>query len=75
MTDHKCPDCGRLMKEGFLLDRGDNHSTRAGVWVEGPPERSMWFGLKLRGKRKYSVAAWRCESCGLLKSYAKTEAT
>jgi hypothetical protein len=57
------------------MDRGHNNRLGAPTWVEGHPERSVWFGLKHRGKRKYSVATWRCESCGLLKSYARTELT
>ena len=75
MPDHKCPDCSRSMKEGFLLDRGHHNQTTPGAWVEGPPERSLFFGLKLRGKRRFAVVTWRCESCGLLKSYARTETT
>jgi rubredoxin len=73
VTDHKCPECGRTMKEGFVLDRGHNNAAKASTWVEGQPERSMWFGLKLRSKRKYAVTTWRCDSCGLLKSFARIE--
>lgn len=67
MSDPECPDCRRTMKEGFLLDRGDHNRAQATRWVDGRPERSFWFGIRLRGKRQYPVASWRCESCGTLK--------
>ena len=69
MTDPKCPDCGGMMKPGFLLDEGYGTSY-ATSWVEGPAERSIWTGVKKRGRAKHKVTSYRCEKCGLLKSYA-----
>jgi len=57
------------MEEGFVVD--ESYGTRApSHWVEGAAEKSVWMGLKLRGKRKLAVQAWRCTRCGLLESYA-----
>lgn len=57
------------MEEGFLLDNthGANLSSR---WVAGPPDRSFWTGVKVRGKRIIAVRTFRCTACGLLESYA-----
>ena len=60
------------MKEGFLLDEGHGKSY-AGSWIEGAPEKSIWTGVKKRGKTKYAVASYRCEKCGLLKLYAPSK--
>ena len=69
MNTIECPKCKERMEEGFLLDKthGANLWTR---WVSGPPERSFWTGVKLRGKRILNVRTFRCTSCGLLESYA-----
>lgn len=68
----KCPDCGEEMVEGFILDMtyGGQLVPR---WVEGQPEKSMWTGVKAKGKECRSVATYRCNKCGLLRSYATTE--
>lgn len=50
MAQPICPDCQRRMEGGFLLDRGDSGNA-VGTWVQGPPERSLWHGLKLKGRR------------------------
>jgi hypothetical protein len=57
------------MAEGFVpeADYGMNHVT---AWVEGAPEKSIWTGVKLRGKRRFAISTWRCERCGYLESYA-----
>jgi hypothetical protein len=65
----ECPKCKGRMEEGFLLDK-THGGTLAAHWVEGPPERSFWTGVKVRGKRIRPVQVFRCTSCGLLESYA-----
>lgn len=40
-------------------------------WVEGTPEKSIWVGVKLRGRKPIEIATWRCGSCGFLESDAK----
>ncbi len=67
-----CPKCQGSMTEGFLLDR-----TQGGrgltSWVEGTPQKSIWVGVKLGGKKPMEVATWRCGSCGYLESYARPQ--
>lgn len=53
-----------------MLDKGDYNSPTQQEWAEGPPEKSFWTGLKLKGKEKLRVATYRCPKCGLLQSYA-----
>jgi predicted RNA-binding Zn-ribbon protein involved in translation (DUF1610 family) len=69
-----CPECGREMEPGFVVDF--RHGSReAAEWIEGPPERSFWLGTKIRGKRRLAVESFRCPDCGLLKSYARRPST
>ena len=64
-----CPRCSGSMEVGFVVDEG--YGTRmVAKWVAGEPERSMWTGLKLRGKAKQDVVTYRCKRCGYLESYA-----
>ena len=72
MNTMKCSECGGRLEEGFVLDRGQHHGTRyQESWVQGKPERSFWTGIILRGKVQMPVATYRCERCGLLRSYAQ----
>ena len=57
------------MEPGYVIDEGYGTRTVAN-WVSGEPERSIWTGLKLRGKEKLSVTTYRCRRCGYLESYA-----
>lgn len=57
------------MEPGYIVDEG--HGTRTvAKWIAGEPERSMWTGLKTRGKAKLDVTTYRCRRCGYLESYA-----
>lgn len=57
------------MEEGFIVD--ETYGTRAvPKWVAGEPQKSIWTGLKLRGKDKRDVTTYRCKRCGYLESYA-----
>lgn len=68
--DPKCPTCRSSMEEGFVLDVG-HHSTRAqSTWVEGKPEKSFWYGLKIEDREKRPITSYRCRACGLLLNYA-----
>ncbi len=64
-----CPKCQSAMVEGFIVDN-THGGNRVSGWAEGPPEKSFWFGVKLRGRKPIDVATWRCRSCGFLESYA-----
>lgn len=57
------------MSEGFIVDKGYG-SSEVAKWVDGPPEKSFWVGLKLGGKEKIEIVTWRCRKCGYLESYA-----
>ena len=64
-----CPRCSESMESGYILDEGYGTRTVA-KWVAGEPERSIWRGLKLRGKAPHDVVTYRCKGCGYLESYA-----
>ena len=72
-NDPRCPKCDGDMHEGFIADY-----THGGImqeqWVQGPPEKSFWFGTKVYTKERYRVTTVRCASCGYLESYAWEEA-
>ena len=57
------------MEGGFVLDTSDSGDTQA-AWVEGAPEPSPWTGLKLKGRRKIPMYAWRCPRCCLVRLFA-----
>lgn len=64
-----CAKCDGEMEEGFVLD--NTHGGRLqSEWVEGPPERSVWVGIKVKGKEHFPIATYRCRRCGYLESYA-----
>jgi hypothetical protein len=67
-----CAKCNAMMEPGFIPD-----TTYGGfltpTWVAGPPVRSVWLGLRLKGKTRYPVATYRCPSCGYLESYAAVD--
>jgi ribosomal protein L37E len=67
----KCPRCGGDMDLGLVVDRGDYSIPEVANWVEGMPERSLWSGLKTKGRETYPVRSYRCEKCGYLESYAR----
>ena len=69
---NRTPDCLRCsgqMEPGFVVDEG--YGTRTVTkWVAGPPEKSAWTGLKMRGKQRMDITTYRCKRCGYLESYA-----
>lgn len=70
MTSPSCVKCGQRMQEGFVLDNTHGGNT-VSSWVEGQPQRSFWFGVKLDDKKPLEVTTYRCTGCGYLESYAK----
>ena len=65
-----CPDCDRVLEEGFLLDH--THGGQGVLnWVAGLAEKSVWTGLKMRGRTRVPVLAMRCPRCGLIRMYAR----
>jgi hypothetical protein len=57
------------MERGFVLDRRRNMAGPA-QWVSGEPERSFWFGVKLGGRKRLTLAAYRCPRCGRMEFFA-----
>lgn len=70
MTSSDCPKCRSRMEEGFVQDFYQ-HQVRTPVWIEGPPEKSFWSGLRTKGKRQHPVMTYRCTRCGFLEQYAR----
>ncbi len=70
MEARSCPRCNGRMETGFIVDEGDYSAKRVARWYAGPPEESMWTGLKTWGRRFVEVQTFRCERCALLESYA-----
>ncbi len=66
----KCLKCEGLMEEGFVPDLTDA-GIKQSFWVEGLPEKSWRFGLKLKGKRTFPIRVFRCCNCGHLDFYAQ----
>ena len=64
-----CPKCQGSMTEGVVIDQSENGRGVA-KWVAGPVEKSIWVGLKLKGKKPIETRTYRCNRCGFLESYA-----
>jgi hypothetical protein len=58
------------MEQGFLIDVGHGGGRALPKWAAGEPEKSIWTGIKLRGKEQLDVSTYRCRRCGYLESYA-----
>lgn len=65
-----CSACHGELEEGFIPET-NGRAVFVMYWVQGPPERSFWGGLKFLGKEHRNVVAMRCKSCGRLEFYAK----
>ena len=70
MATTECPKCRARMDEGFIKDQ-THGAVLASKWVEGPPEKSFWRGIKTRRKKQVQVMTYRCSKCGYLESYAR----
>ncbi len=64
-----CPKCSGAMHEGFVVDV-THGAVAVSSWVEGAPQKSMWTGVKLSGRPRSEIAAWRCARCGFVEHYA-----
>ena len=69
-----CPKCGGAMAKGWTPDY-----LSAGIaqsrWVDGEPHRSSLWGIRINAKEQstYLITIFRCEACGYLESYARTQ--
>ncbi|HKP73903.1 MAG TPA: hypothetical protein VJT67_00110 [Longimicrobiaceae bacterium] len=64
-----CPTCNKRLEGGFMVDH-ESHGIAVARWVEGAPEKSIWTGLKLKGRRQLPMYAWRCPSCCEVRLFA-----
>ena len=62
------------MVEGFLLDKGGFAGLHQTRWVSGLPREGIFGNLKPTDAPQFKVVALRCESCGGLDLYARTQA-
>ena len=49
---------------------GHGDTLSVAEWLEGPPERTFWIGLKTKGRDKFAIRTFRCTHCGYLETYA-----
>ena len=69
--DYRCPKCGAEMEAGMMTDHFNYTSKVQSEWVSGTPELSFWTGVKIAGRKRSKVVAYRCGSCGYLELYAR----
>ncbi len=65
-----CLNCNTPMQTGFVLERSQGSAPLVTEWIEGEPEKSNWFGLKLRNRQRLPITALRCPTCGRLDLFA-----
>jgi hypothetical protein len=66
-----CAGCGGELVAGSLASKDSYYMVAASQWLEGPPEKSIWSGLRTQGRLLLPVAAYCCQSCGKLELYAR----
>jgi hypothetical protein len=54
------------MQSGYVLDVGHGGHVLPTRWAEGEPEKGLFDGLKLRGRRTLDTITFRCPKCGWL---------
>ncbi len=69
MAERTCPKCSGRIEDGFTLDHNHDQHAQAS-WIEGPPLKSIWTGLKAPRKAQHPITTYRCVACGYLESYA-----
>ena len=57
------------MEPGFVVDHSHFNMPRVQLWFEGEPEKSLWHGLKTKGRHYCEVRTFRCTRCGHLESF------
>ena len=59
----RCSQCGNeFFEEGFVSDEGKGANGVA-RWTPGPPVRGLFGLLKLAGRRRHPILAFRCTIC------------
>ena len=72
MSAPACSKCQGPMVEGFVPDSIGGALLRS-AWVEGKPEKNLLGSLKIKGKRSFPIVTFRCNGCGFLESYARSD--
>ena len=73
MSGKECPRCRGPMEAGYVADKGHGDMLKRQEWIAGEPEKSIWHGLKTKGRERHPLRTFRCTRCGYLESYAKPE--
>jgi len=58
------------MLEGFVPDNSFFGPLAAVSWIAGKLQRGRLGGIKLQGKERHFIRAFRCNKCGYLELYA-----
>ena len=66
---------GVPLRAAVIPDFGHANNVILASWIEGEPEKSWWQGMKTKGRRRFSITAYRCTKCGFLETYAATPVT
>ncbi|MDA3648092.1 hypothetical protein LZ318_22150 [Saccharopolyspora indica] len=70
-VEQTCPSCGADdLEQGFLAERPGGSYSQA-LWVEGPVQRALFGGVKVRKRRQLPITAARCPKCFFLMFYAE----
>ena len=64
-----CPKCAGAMVAGYVVDH-THGGAAVSSWIEGPPKKSVWVGLRLAGTTPIEISTWRCRRCGFIENYA-----
>ena len=73
MSDGKCSQCGNEgLEPGFLSD-AQAQTPGFAVWVDGELEQGVFGGVKLWGRPKFQVDAYRCPNCSHLELFTSYE--
>ena len=66
-----CSECGGTMQIGWIPKSYSRQLPEGTMyWISGTPKREHFEDIFGKGKQRFDVVAYRCESCGLLKFYA-----
>jgi hypothetical protein len=68
VAERKCTHCGgTALEEGFI---GENHDSDHVRWFSGPLTKGLFGAIKVKGRRRLNVEAWRCGDCEHLELFA-----
>jgi hypothetical protein len=70
MNTPECPVCRVNMEEGCVLEQDRNAQLARVRWTEGQPEKTIFGGHRVKGRRRFDSIAFRCRRCGWLLWFA-----